>query len=86
MIQLFAKCPLHLHQVAPLMAVTRKVEEDMAVAEEAEEEEAEVEEGGVVENPSRVQADGSLTTTGKQCRSTKKRRYEPNEVIMQKGK
>jgi hypothetical protein len=64
----------------------KKGEEDVAVAEEAEEEEAEVEEGGVVENPSRVQADGSLTTTGKQCRSTKKRRYEPNEVIMQKGK
>jgi hypothetical protein len=33
-----------------------------------------------------VQVDGSLTTTGKQCQSTKKRRYEPNEVIMQKGK
>jgi hypothetical protein len=83
MIQLFAKCPLHFHQVALLMAVTRKMEEDVAVAEE---EEAELEEGGMAENPSRVQADGSLTMTGKRCRSTKKIRYEPKEEIMQKGK
>jgi hypothetical protein len=69
------------------MVITRKAEEeDVAVAEGDEEEGAEGEEVDVEDDPPRVLEDGSLMRNGKRCQNTKRRRYEPNEVITLKGK
>ena len=69
------------------MVITRKAEEeDVAVAEGDEEEEVEGGEVDMEDDPPRVLGDGSLMRTGKRCQNTKRRRYEPSEVITLKGK